>query len=151
MNVGSLPIRQLAHPLGLQQKQAIVPGTEFPSNSDERESCQGGQLRAGIGDRALKQGCKLVIKSVNRDGRQFRPSDWIERISTQMATFGPDHRLHYSTAVQPKIIDGEKCLVVNQSLKDEDPAAYEFIMAFVEANRLQVIENCEIPPDDIAS
>lgn len=99
----------------------------------------------------MKQGCKLVIKSVSRDGRQFRPSDWIERISTQMATFGPDHRLHYSTAVQPKMIDGEKCLVVNQSLKDEDPAAYEFIMAFVEANRLQVIENCEIPPDAMAS
>ena len=101
----------------------------------------------GFGDRALKRGCKLVIKSVNRDGRQFRPSDWIERISTQLATFGPDHRLHYSKAVQPKIIEGEKCLVVDQMLKEDDPSAYEFIMTFVEANRLQIIENCEIPPD----
>lgn len=95
----------------------------------------------------MKRGCKLVIKSVNRDGRQFRPSDWIERISTQLATFGPDHRLHYSNAVQPKIIDGEKCLVVDQALKEDDPEAYDFIMVFVEANRLQVVENCEIPPD----
>ncbi len=95
----------------------------------------------------MKRGCKLVIKSVNRDGRQFRPSDWIERISTQLATFGPDHRLHYSKAVQPKIIEGEKCLVVDQMLKEDDPSAYEFIMTFVEANRLQIIENCEIPPD----
>lgn len=95
----------------------------------------------------MKRGCKLVIRSVNLDGRQFRPSDWIERISTQMATFGPDHRIHYSNAVQPKMINGEKCLVVDQMLQEENPAAYEFIMAFVNANRLQVIENCEIPPD----
>lgn len=98
----------------------------------------------------LKHSCKLVVRSVNLDGRRFRPSDWIERISTTLATFGTDNRLHYSDAVQPRIVDGEKCLVVDPALKVDNPVAYEYIMAFVDGNRLQVNEVCEdvLPPAD---
>ena len=91
----------------------------------------------------MKRSCKMVIRSVNEDGRKFRPSDWIERISTTMATFGADNRLHYSSVAQPKIIDGDKCLVVDQALEDENPSAYNYIMNFAKSNRLQVIEHCE--------
>lgn len=88
---------------------------------------------------------KLVVQSVSEDGRRFRPSDWIERISAHLATFGPDHRLHYSEAVQPRIINGEKCLVVDQSLKEVNPRAYEYIMSFVAANRLKTHAEGETP------
>lgn len=91
----------------------------------------------------LKAGCKLVIRSVTEEGCRFRPSDWIERISTTMASFGKDHRLHYSNAVRPSMVEGEKCLVVENSLKETNPAAFDYIMQFVRANRLQINQVCE--------
>ena len=85
----------------------------------------------------------LVIESVREDGRKFRPSDWIERISANMGTFGPDHRLHYSPNVQPKMIAGEKCLVVNQVLQQQDPDAYGYIIRFAKSNGLRCHEEQE--------
>lgn len=87
-----------------------------------------------------KQMCRLVIESVVEDGRKFRPSDWIERISTTLANFGPDHRLHYDESVQPCVINGEKCLVVDKSLETSNPEAFAYILGFVQANRLRVHE-----------
>ena len=91
-----------------------------------------------------QQECKLVIESVSEDGKKFRPSDWIERISTSLASFGPDHRLKYSKTVQPGIINGEKCLVVDKILHDNNPAAYEYILNFARANSLRVHEECRV-------
>ena len=84
--------------------------------------------------------CRLVIESVVEDGRKFRPSDWIERISTTLANFGPDHRLHYDESVQPQVINGEKCLVVNPALRESNPIAFDYIWDFVTSNRLRVHE-----------
>jgi hypothetical protein len=83
---------------------------------------------------------KLIIEGVREDGSRFRPSDWIERISATLATFGPDHRLRYARSVQPKIINGQKCLVLDASLHDENPAAYEYVLAFAKANQLRIQE-----------
>jgi len=83
---------------------------------------------------------QLVIESVNEDGRKFRPSDWIERISAVMGSFGPDHRLHYSKSVQPKIVNGEKCLVVDSRLEQDDPTGYQYIIKFARENQLRVRE-----------
>jgi hypothetical protein len=54
----------------------------------------------------------LVITSVMENGDIFRPSDWIERLSSTLASFQIDRRLRYAQGVQPCIIDGEQCLVV---------------------------------------
>jgi len=81
---------------------------------------------------------KLVIEGIREDGSRFRPSDWIERISATLATFGPDHRLRYARGVQPKVINGQKCLVVDNLLREEDPAAYEYVLAFAKANQLRM-------------
>ncbi len=88
--------------------------------------------------------CKLVIESVREDGKRFRPSDWIERISSLMGEFGPDHRLHYAHEVRPAIIDGEKCLVVDEALKERNPQAYEYILEFARSNHLKI--HLECPP-----
>lgn len=90
----------------------------------------------------LQRECKLVIESVSEDGKKFRPSDWVERISTSLASFGPDHRLQYSKKVQPGMINGEKCLVVDKALSEKDPAAYDYILNFATANNLRIHEEC---------
>lgn len=85
----------------------------------------------------VKVSSKLVVESVVEDGRRFRPSDWIERISTTLAKFGSDHRLVYSSSVRPQVINGEKCLVIDQSLQETNPDAYQYVMNFVESNKLR--------------
>lgn len=81
---------------------------------------------------------KLVIESVKEDGKRFRPSDWIERISANMGSFGPDHRLHYAETVKPGIVNGEKCLIVDQDqLERNNPEAFNYIMHFAKSNHLR--------------
>jgi hypothetical protein len=81
---------------------------------------------------------KLVISSMMENGNKFRPSDWIERISSTLASFHVDNRLRYSQGVQPCIIDGEMCLVVARWLETVDPMAYRYVMDFALANRLLI-------------
>lgn len=80
----------------------------------------------------------LIVESVREDGRLFRPGDWAERISSQLASYGRDHRLHYSSHVHPCVIQGANCLVVMKSLQDENPTAYRFILKFAADNQLRV-------------
>jgi len=81
-----------------------------------------------------------AYEGVREDGGSFRPSDWIERLSTVVATFGPDHRLRYANGVQPRMINGRKCLVVSQSLRRENPSVYEFVLHFARTNHLRIRE-----------
>lgn len=84
---------------------------------------------------------ELVIESVRRDGKLFRPADWIERISSQLASFGQDHRLCYSEYAHPCMIAGMKCLVLKKSLREQNPAAYELILKFASDNQLSIQED----------
>ncbi len=80
----------------------------------------------------------LVISSVMENGNKFRPSDWIERLSSTLASFQVDHRLRYAQGVQPCIINNEQCLVVARWLETTDRQAYEFVMDFARSNKLQI-------------
>ena len=84
---------------------------------------------------------KWVIRGVTEEGKKLRPSDWIERISSTLASFGSDQRLQYSTAVAPCMINGEKCLVVARNLNEINPDAYEFVMNFAKSNQLSIRED----------
>jgi len=84
---------------------------------------------------------RLVIHGVTEEGKKLRPSDWIERISSTLASFGSDHRLKYSNAVMPCVIEGEKCLVVARNLNEVNPDAYEFVMSFARSNQLCIRED----------
>ncbi len=84
---------------------------------------------------------KLIIRGVTEEGKTLRPGDWSERISSTLASFGIDHRLHYSTAVAPCMIDGEKCLVVARNLREINPEAYDYIMEFARSNQLCIRED----------
>ena len=80
----------------------------------------------------------LVISSIQDNGKKFRPADWIERISSTLASLDPSNRLHYSSNVQPCTIEGERCLLVARSLEQSNPRAYEYIMEFARSNKLRI-------------
>ena len=84
---------------------------------------------------------RWIIESVKVDGNRFRPSDWIERISTSLATFGKDHRLRYDHEVQPCVIQGQRCLVVGKRLSERNPELLAYIMKFAEDNQLRIQED----------
>lgn len=92
---------------------------------------------------------RLVIEGIREDGSRFRPSDWIERISANLAHFGPDHRLHYAQAVQPCMIEGKKCLVVDRDLYSRDPAAFDFIIGFARSNQLRIVEDRRVEQREV--
>lgn len=81
---------------------------------------------------------RVVIHGTREDGSRLRPGDWIERLSSTMASFNGDRRLRYSASVKPCVIDGQTCLVVARCLAQTNPEAYEFIMSFAENNRLRI-------------
>ena len=74
----------------------------------------------------------------HKNNNRFRPIDLIERISATLTTFCPDHQQHYARGVQPKVINGLKCLVVDVLLREEEPAAYEYVLAFAKAIQLRM-------------
>lgn len=84
---------------------------------------------------------RVVIHGVKEDGSKLRPSDWIERLSSTLASFGGDHRLQYSPSVHPCMIEGKKCLVVARCLEESNPEAYAFVMSFAKSNHLQIQED----------
>jgi hypothetical protein len=82
----------------------------------------------------------------------FRPSDWAERLAGAMSCFrpggavgGPGAHIGYSPYCVPTTIDGVKCVVVNEALREIEPRAWDFVMSFARDNELQVIEACLLP------
>ncbi len=88
---------------------------------------------------------EIVIKGMTTSGRTFRPSDWAERLSGSLSTFGEDHRMNYSPYVRPMTIDGVKCVIVEKALQKDQPVTYAFLMGFARDNDLQVIDMAAPP------
>jgi len=80
----------------------------------------------------------LVVEGVRADGSRFRPSDWIERLSTHCARFGSDQRLRWSPELQPAIVSGRRCLLVDPALRRRDPDCFDFVLRFVNENDLRI-------------
>lgn len=94
---------------------------------------------------------EFIILGKTSDGRQFRPSDWAERLCGVMSCFRPagsggrNAHLKYSPYVLPTMIDGVRSVVVNQALRELEPLAYHFVVSFAKDNDLQVIDACVLP------
>ncbi len=80
---------------------------------------------------------EFVIQGVTLDGKQFRPSDWAERLCGVMAAFGGDHRMQYSPFVHPVSVAGVRCVVVDVRLEEVEPMAYRFLLSFAKDNDLK--------------
>jgi hypothetical protein len=91
---------------------------------------------------------QLFIRGITREGRVFRPSDWSERLAGLMSHYRPTDagrqaaHLGYSPYCVPTIVDGVRCLVVSESLRDIEPMAFDFLMNFARDNHLDVIDAC---------
>ena len=87
----------------------------------------------------------MLIQGVTSDGQAFRPSDWADRLAGVMSQFRPGgaqpgSHLSYSPWCVPTSIDGIKCVVVHQDLRDAEPMAWDFVMGFAKDNDLQVVQ-----------
>ena len=80
----------------------------------------------------------FVIIGLTSAGRQFRPSDWAERLCGVMSVFGAERRMAYSPYVQPGSEGSAKCVFVNARIRDIEPMAYTFLVNFAKDNDLQV-------------
>lgn len=80
---------------------------------------------------------KIVIEGITEDGQAFRPSDWAERMSGSLSTFR-NHRIYYSPLLKPSIQNENKCVVLDKSLKDSNPALYDHILEFARKNKLKI-------------
>jgi len=95
---------------------------------------------------------EVFIQGITKDGRSFRPSDWAERLAGAMSSFrpggvrgGPGAHIGYSPYCVPRVINGVKCVIVSEALKDIEPMAWDFVMNFAKDNELQVAEACLLP------
>jgi hypothetical protein len=81
---------------------------------------------------------EIVIESLTKAGKPFRPSDWVDRMCSTYATFGPDRKLKYSPYLKPNMINGVRCLVVDLQLKDVNPEGYAQLKQFTDENQLSI-------------
>ena len=100
---------------------------------------------------------ELFIQGVTADGKPFRPSDWAERLAGAMSCFRPEGSsggisafIGYSPYCVPRQINGIKCVLVSEKLRDLEPKAWDFVMHFARDNQLQVTE-ADLPQDSAPS
>ena len=95
---------------------------------------------------------EFFIQGLTQDGKTFRPSDWAERLASAMSCFRPEGGasgigafIGYSPFCVPTVIDGVKCVIVNEALRGIEPMAWDFVMNFARDNELQLGEVCVLP------
>ena len=95
---------------------------------------------------------EFFIQGITLEGKSFRPSDWAERLAGAMSCFRPEGSaggiaafIGYSPFCVPTTVNGVKCVVVNEALRDIEIMAWDFVMNFARDNHLQVAEACLIP------
>jgi hypothetical protein len=94
---------------------------------------------------------EFFIQGITQSGKIFRPSDWVERLCGVMACFVPNNFEHqkncpqYSPYVRPIVLDGLRCVVVDERLSDLEPKAYQFLLNFARDNDLIMVAACSLP------
>jgi len=95
---------------------------------------------------------EFFIQGITRSGKAFRPSDWAERLAGALSSFRPGgvqarpgSHIGYSPYCVPRVVDGVKCVIVNEALRGIEPMAWDFAMNFARDNELQVVEACWLP------
>lgn len=93
---------------------------------------------------------EIFILGRTQAGRVFRPSDWAERLCGVLSQYRPPGRsanrhIVYSPYAKPTMIEGVKCVVVDERLRGIEPMAMNFVLNFARDNDLQVLEACLLP------
>jgi len=85
-----------------------------------------------------KKPAEITIEGLTREGKPFRPSDWVDRMCSTFATFGENRKLRYSPYLRPEMVNGVRCLAVSMKLKDTNPEGFEQLMHFADENQLNI-------------
>ena len=94
---------------------------------------------------------RYYILGTTLQGRTFRPSDWAERLAGAMSSFRPGSGtaaglsnkaayIGYSPYCVPQVLEGVKCVLVNEALRGIEPMAWDFVMNFARDNELKVVD-----------
>ena len=85
--------------------------------------------------KAIIKTTEIFVQGLTRDGKPFRPSDWVDRMCSSFATFGENRKLRYSPYLRPEVLNGVRCLAVDMQLKDINPEGFEQLMQFADENQ----------------
>ena len=93
---------------------------------------------------------EVYILGQTLTGRQFRPSDWSERLAGVMSQFRPGgpqpgSHLGYSPWCIPSSVNGVRCVIVHVDLRDYDHMAWDFCMNFAKDHDLQISQGAPAP------
>ena len=95
---------------------------------------------------------QYLIQGITLEGKAFRPSDWAERLAGAMSCFRPagiqggiGAFIGHSPLCVPRVINGVKCVIVDEALRDIEPMAWDFVMHFGRDNNLQWAAACLVP------
>ena len=91
---------------------------------------------------------QFFVHGITAEGRPFRPSDWAERLAGVLSCYRPggqisgrDAFIGYSPFVRPMVIDGVKCVLLDERLRDVERMAFDFVINFARDNGLTVYES----------
>jgi Protein of unknown function (DUF3579) len=82
----------------------------------------------------------IIIEGLTREGKPFRPSDWVDRTCSTYARFGTDKKLIYSPFLKPIVKNGTRSLEVNLQLKTNNPEGFEQLIQFANENNLNILD-----------
>ena len=88
----------------------------------------------------ISMNAEIIIEGNTREGKAFRPSDWVDRMCSTYATFGEDRKLKYSPYLKPKVVNGVRCLAVDLKFKTVNPDGYAQLMHFADENQLNILD-----------
>ena len=94
---------------------------------------------------------KLIINGVTENGKKFRPSDWAQRLTGAVATYGPNRRVKFHPSVRMATWEGINCVVIETAMEQEDPMLFEFLINFGRENNLKLTYANEFPPAQAAN
>lgn len=83
---------------------------------------------------------EVIILGKTLEGRVFRPSDWAERLSGILCSFGHNNKMAYSPYVRPMMVDGIRAVAVHRSLQSINPLVFDFLLGFAKDNHLTVMD-----------
>ena len=88
---------------------------------------------------------RYLIIGVTRQGRTFRPSDWAERLAGVVALFVDERGTRMASGPRhfagPIVRDGIKSLLIDATLRDACPDAFDFLLGFAADNDLILSED----------
>lgn len=85
-----------------------------------------------------------LISGRTHAGKVFRPSDWAERLSGVLSAYRPGYvtgsyqnpLAGFSPYAQPVMVDGVRCVLVDQRIEELEPMAWAFVVGFAADNEL---------------